>query len=472
MPRRELTCTYKKWLVNKASILALISLAIGVASSPTTSQAQDDFFNTINIDLDSSANESDNSYSLIGWITEKVSYGLEDPGGLFSRQDSELNKVETSVFAQLDTRIGARINLRVSGKLYHDAIYALNDDTDYSKDERDKFRNRAEVKDFYIESQFDNGFYLKIGNQILAWGMAEYLRVTDLINTEDQYTFGQQDLEDIRLQVPALLASYSIGDWVLDGVLSYDAGRNDIGPEADEFDQLIRLRNSAAVLSRRDPDQDTEVFLRASTHYGKGDLQFVAGEFNDNALSVDQIIAAGSISPQLNFSQNRMQAAGFAANWTESSWLFFGELAAHFDKAVRPRNDSFFRQVNGWDEKDQILSVVGVEYSGFRNLLLSFELDNVHSRDHDEFMLADKDESGFGARLYWTALNDRLEVLAVWNEPNSESRFTRLSIDYHWSDNLELGMLWVDYHSEVNSILYDFRNNDVLQLQLRYNFQY
>jgi len=63
-------------------------------------------------------------------------------------------------------------------------------------------------------------------------------------------------------------------------------------------------------------------------------------------------------------------------------------------------------------------------------------------------------------------------VLAVWNEPDDSSRFVRLSVDYHWTDNLELGMLWVDYHSESDSILYEFRNNDVFQLQLRYNFQY
>jgi hypothetical protein len=379
MPLRELTCNYEKWLINRASSLLLISLAISIAGYLTPSHAQDDFFNSINIDLDSSANASDNSYSLIGWITEKVSYGLEAPGGLFSRQESELNKVETSVFAQLDTRISSKLNLRISGKLYHDAIYSVSNDIDFSKDEREKFRNRVEVKDFYLESQFDNGFYLKIGNQILAWGMAEYLRVTDLINTEDQFTFGQQDLEDIRLQVPAILASYSVADWVFDGVLSYDAGRNDIGPKADEFDQLISLRDSAAGLSRRDPKQDAEVFLRASTHYEQGDLQFVAGEFNDNALGVEQIFAADSLSPQLVFSQNRMRAVGFAANWTQNSWLIFGELAAHFDKAVRPRRDSFFRQINGWDQKDQILSVLGIEYSGFRNLLLSFELDNVHS---------------------------------------------------------------------------------------------
>ena len=445
---------------------------MGVAGYPAVTQAQDDFFGTIDVDLDASADGDGRPYSLIGWITEKVSYGLEDPGPLFSRQEKELNKVETSLFAQLDTSIGSAIHLRISAKVYHDAIYQLRDDIDFSEDERDKFRNRFEVKDFYLEGQTDGGLYLKLGEQILAWGMAEYLRVTDLINTEDQYTFGQQDLEEFRLQVPALLASYSLGGWVLDGVVTYDAGRDDIGPKGDEFDQLIRLRDLEIGMRRHDPDRKAEAFVRASSHYSRGDLQFVAAEFNDNALSVDQILAGESVGSLLSLTQNRMRAIGFAANWTQNSWLFFGELGAHFDKAVRPARDAFFTRDGAWDEKDQILSVLGVEYSGFRNLLLSFELDNTHIRGHDEFMFADRDQSGFGARLYWTAINDRLEVLAVWNEPDNSSRFARLSVDYHWSDSLEIGMLWVDYHSESDSILYEFRNNDVFQLQLRYNFQY
>ena len=80
---------------------------MGVAGYPAVTQAQDDFFGTIDVDLDASADGDGRPYSLIGWITEKVSYGLEDPGPLFSRQEKELNKVETSLFAQLDTSIGS-----------------------------------------------------------------------------------------------------------------------------------------------------------------------------------------------------------------------------------------------------------------------------------------------------------------------------------------------------------------------------
>jgi len=434
--------------------------------------AQDDFFSTLDVDIESEDSSVDNNYSVIGWVTQKVSQGIERPGPLFSRQDRELNKVETSLFAQLDVDLGGGYGFRFSGKVFHDEIYRLNDGTDYSTDEIQEFRNRSEVRDFYIEKQYDNGVYIKLGNQMLAWGMGEYLRVTDLINTEDRYSFAQQDLEDLRLQVPAALLSYSAGDWTLDGVVTYEAGRDYSAPAGDEFDQFINLRQGGIRLTRDQPEKQEEYFFRASTHLSQGDLQLVAGEFNNNALTLQEISAVHSTSPLFRYGQNRMRAFGLSANWADGSWLYFGELGLHLDKAVFPNSNSVFRQVGGWDEKDQVLSVLGVEYSGFRNLLLTFELDSIRTKNHDEFMYADKNQTSFGARAYWTALNEKLTVIAVMNELASDSgQVSRLSVDYSLSDRLEMGLLWVDYGAESESIFYNFRNNDILQLHLRYNFQ-
>ncbi len=448
-------------------LVALLALA---CASPGL--AQNDFFNTLDVDITADDADEDRGYSLFGWATQKVSQGIERPGPLFRRQDRDLNKIETSLFAQLDASLGNGFGFRLSGKAYHDEVYRLNEGIDYSSDETNEFRNRVEVRDFYLEKQYDNGFYLKLGNQILAWGLAEYSRVTDLINTEDQYTFAQQDLEDIRLQVPAALLSYTAGDWTFDGVITYRANKNYTAPIGDEFDQFVALRRAGITVQRSSTDTEEEFFFRASTHLSQGDLQFVAGEFNNNALSLEEISAARSVNPTFHYSQNRMRAFGVAANWAEGSWLYFGELGLHLDRAVFPNLDSVFRQVNGWDEKDQLLSVFGVEYNGFRNLILSFELDSIRTKEHDEFMYADKNQTSFGARVYWTALNEKLTVVAVRNElANAAGQVSRISVDYNWSDSIELGLLWVDYGSDRDSIFYNFRNNDILQLHLRYNFQ-
>ena len=266
--------------------------------------------------------------------------------------------------------------------------------------------------------------------------------------------------------------SYRLKDWLIDTVVTYDADRNQIAPEGDEFDQFAQLRNIGFALNRQETKNRSEGFIRLSTQLSSGDLQIVAGEFNDNNLSVEDIDMRGLSQPSLNFNQNRMRMIGAAANWVEGAWLFYGELGTHYGVTVRPNAESFFNQLNGWDQKDQTLVVAGVEYNGFSNLLLSLEIDSIHTQNHGSYMQAPSDQISLGTRFNWTVLNQRLRIAGVWNKlAHNWGSVSRLSIDYNWSDNLDLGFLFVGYSASQNSVFYEFRNNDVVQLQMRYNFQ-
>lgn len=268
------------------------------------------------------------------------------------------------------------------------------------------------------------------------------------------------------------MLSFGVGSWTLDNVVTYDAGRNDLAPAGDEFDQFLRLREAGISLSREQPKRQYETFVRASTHWAKGDIQIVAGDFNDNSLAVTSIATTDSTIPRITYSQNRMKALGIAGNLVNGAWLYFAEMGIHQDKAVRPNAASYLGQLQGWEQKDQILSVMGVEYNGLRNLVLTFELDNIHTRQHDESMLDHQDQIGIGARIYWTTLNERLKLIAVWNElVDADSNIGRVSVNYSWSDSLESGLLWMHYGSQRGSAFYDYRSNDILQFQLRYSFQ-
>ena len=459
--------TISSFLVNTQVAVAVLACLIHI-SPPAV--AQDDFFDTIDIQIEETQDNED-LFEFFGWVTQKIGYGLETPEAPFSRTEREINKIETTAYGQLDFDLGDRTAIRASARWYHDEVYRWMDDTPRSEDEVNTLRNRYEIRDLYLEHQTENGVYFKLGNQLLVWGQSEYLRVTDLINIENQFNFVQQDLEELRLQIPAALMSFSIDDWIFDAVITHEAGSNLVGPAGDEFDQFITQRAAGYWILEEDPADRTEYFFRASTRLPKGDLQIIAGEFNDNAPSVKRIEALRSINPQVTYHLNRMQAIGFSANWVEGSWLFFGEAGLHKDKAVRPNADSFLRQVNGWEEKDQVLAVIGAEYNGFRNLTVTFELDSIHTQSHSPFMLMPEDQISGGVRVYWTPLNERWQILGVWNElANDTGRVVRLQADYTWSDNLELGALYVDYSTNMNSPFAAFRFNDVFQLQLRYSF--
>jgi len=231
------------------------------------------------------------------------------------------------------------------------------------------------------------------------------------------------------------------------------------------------LREAGAAVAMLEAEQQSEVFIRASTRLAQGDLQLIAAEFNDNAPTVSRITDLPSSTPIVYLQPNRMRAIGFSANWVEGSWLFFGEAGLHRDKAVRPDRESFFSLNQGWEQKNQVLAAVGAEYNGFRNLVVTLELDSVHTQAYSETMLMKQDQISAGLRLYWTALNERLQILGVWNElANDSGRVVRLSAEYNWSDTLNFGLLWVDYSTTAASPFEAFRFNDVIQLQLRYSF--
>lgn len=458
-----------KQLIARAGALFVLAVS---AASPLS--AQDDFFGNLDIAIATpETSSSDSPIALLGWFSEKVAYGFQEPDARFARDKSGFTRIESSLFTQLDWQLGEGIDFRLSGSAYRDKSYDYEDAFVYSSDEINEMRTRFELRDFYIESAMGD-WYVKFGNQVVAWGVSENLRIGDLVNTQNQYTFGQQDIEDLRLQATALLVSYPAGEWNLDAVIAYDAGVHDMARSGDEFDQLIRFRDPALVIQEAEAANKNEFFLRASTHYSNGDFSLVAADVNQNEYSVERIDALSDSSYEVILGQDRMQAVAAYTSWATGSWLLFGETGLHFNKALTLADPIAHHATNrfGIVEKNQWLTALGAEYNGFRNLTLTFEADQVHTRDHDARLLADRNEFGFSARMLWNTFNDRLQLLTVFNRlPGDQGDALRVSADYDWSDNLELGLLLVTYEAEPGTRLYDYRHNDIFQLQFTYSFQ-
>ena len=75
--------------------------------TPAYCAAQDGFFSTINIDIPETKSSD---YSVIGWITQSASYGLEQPGQLFSRTVSSTVFNLASLFRQMGNSAISRVS--------------------------------------------------------------------------------------------------------------------------------------------------------------------------------------------------------------------------------------------------------------------------------------------------------------------------------------------------------------------------
>ena len=76
---------------------------------------------------------------------------------------------------------------------------------------------------------------VKLGNQIVAWGVANSLRVVDVLNPTDNREFGMTDLEDIRLPATMTRLDYYIDDLKLEAVAVHQIKFNKIAPYGSDF---------------------------------------------------------------------------------------------------------------------------------------------------------------------------------------------------------------------------------------------
>ena len=120
-----------------------VLLLLGISAH---SAAQDDFFSTIDVDIEESGDRG--PVEFLGWVNQKFAYGFQAPGPLFSRSEKEINRIETSLFGQVDIDVDDSTAVRFGARMYHDDVYRWFDDTPYHPDEINEFRNRYEIRDF------------------------------------------------------------------------------------------------------------------------------------------------------------------------------------------------------------------------------------------------------------------------------------------------------------------------------------
>lgn len=438
-------------------------LVLGLIAYADATFANDDFFATIDLEV---SEPSRDSLQTRWSIKQLASYGLADPGSEFARAESGVNKVGTRLQGELDYRFSPAVAARFELEYFHDAVYSLNSDINPSREELNRFRNRVQARDIYLDIDLSPRWNLRAGNQIVAWGQAETLVINDLIAPLNNYTIMQADLKDLRLHTPAIKLTRSDNLLTLDALVTYDAGYNDIAPEGNEFDPFIQLRALPFAVKQDKADNRNEFFFRAKHNFRGGDISLILADANHNELSLTR-----TDSDTFYFSQERIQSLGLSASYNKGLWVYKGEIALHHNKPVMPAAPVFLDYLQGWENRDQTLAMVGFDYAGFGNATVSAELNYVHTSGNSEFLQLEKNELGATTSLHWSDDNQKLSLNAHFiGLLNANGFVFRANAEYALTDNFKLGSLLVAYEADADDSLFAYRNNDVIQLYVQYYF--
>jgi hypothetical protein len=434
---------------------------------PGLALAEGDFFSALDTDTVPSEPAAASPIQWLGWVQQKTAYGYHAPEPGPSRDEAAFTRVESQVYGQMSSRYDAW-SVRLAGSVTYDALPDLSEagaweTHEFTGEQAEERRWHGQWADSYLGWQ-EGSLWLKAGYQTLAWGEAESLIVTDVLARRDQRWPGQQDMEQTRLPVPAITLNWA-GKLDL-AVLGW--AETDLRPAPfDDFDQLAGLRASGIDIEQSDADNPVGIALRWQQRWPGFDLTLLAADVNAFEPTLSNVSFEGAVPQTATFTPQRRRVLGANAQLARGSWLLKAEQAWH--QGVHHATDN---ALSAWVESDEWRAMLGADYSGFRNLTLTFELGSQVLLNPDDAIADDELRLSQSVRARYTTWNDRLELTAQGvNLPGESGQVVRLAADWQVSDPLSLGISVVDYLAQdSDQALYPVRNQDAAIVNLRYGF--
>jgi len=274
---------------------------------------------------------------------------------------------------------------------------------------------------------------IRAGKQIITWGVADGLRVTDLISPMDYTEFLAQDYDDIRIAVGALRIRYLQENWSLEAVAV---------PVSEFFKLPTDPANpwSPGQLPpevRPDPlVRNMEYGVRFSCYLGGVDFSLVA-------------LRSWSKMPELlvdHLGYHRLTVFGGDVSIPFGSFVFRGELADNIDDQGAHQGNALagldWYPGSDWNLSAQYNQTFGSgEHSALATLRISKALLN-NSLTLSTFAYADVRHPGV---------------------------FNRLSADWTATDQFHV-ILGYDYFNAKGGMFAMYAHNSEAWLKLKYNF--
>lgn len=394
------------------------------------------------------------------YVLQTLKYGWQSPpaAGGFQRNQPEFSQVKTTLFWQGRGALGERTSWQLSARGENEWYFWEADDPRWKS-----HNSELRLRDAFVDMTFDK-LWLRAGQQILAWGQSEGLVITDVLSPQDLREPGQAELQDIREQVPALLGSLAVGSATkLSVAITYTADSNRYAEAQEPFDFFARYRLEGLQIQQRKPQSDWEYAIKLDRTFNGGDLMLMAGRVNDNSLSLAGLDLPAGV---LYLNQQRQTVLGARLERVRGNWLVTTELA-HWQDVPQPTAG-----FTPWPLHDQSRAMAGIEYSGWDDLSLGLEINRVHTESQSAQRAGDATETGYVARVRYTALNQRvIQQLRLFKLASEDAYISRWDISLDWSDQWAFTCALIAYRVRNDaSLFHGLRNHDSINVTAKYSF--
>ena len=313
----------------------------------------------------------------------------------------------------------------VSANLVHNAI--LKD--------RSGFQLR-EAYAYYSDDHWD----VRAGRQIITWGVADALRLTDIISPMDYTEFLAQDYDDIRIPVGALRLRYSREKWCFEAVAI---------PVSSFFELPTDDKNPWSVGPL--PIGDEPNHRLSNMEYGGRLSFFLSGiDFSFSALHTwnKMPVFCDGIGQY-----SRMTMLGADVSVPVGKFVVRGEVAEYLDEA-----QTFGRAAS-------TNALLGIDWYAGNDWSISAQYS------HKYIASGDNRNSGLATfRISKELLHNTLALQSfAYVDVTNGGVYNRLSADYAINDQLH-ATIGYDYFHADRGMFTIYKKNSELFFKLKYSF--
>ena len=396
-------------------------------------------------------------------FSQKLYYGLEYPSAPFLRRAPGIEAIHSNINLGLNTKFVEVINFKLSGDVNWDwGGYFESTKYSYGPTSADFM-----LRDLFIDFYPIDGLWLRVGNQIIARGESNLLISSDIANPRDLSTIGLQDLDDIRLHIPSILAAYNIGSVKQEIIVFLDEKRNKVARPGTAFDPAAAFLGASIITNASPVQNNISYALRNKILLSGFELDLSLGEYNNKQLSTLSSSVSGNVTT-LNTEQDRIIFLGLSGN------IAFSDFVLKFDTSHKKGKRFPYSNplVGPWSENEVSEFSLSADYSGLRDLSINIELASAYIHNHSAQIANKQNEYGYSLRFDWRLYNDLLDIsLQHANILGDNGSFSSVSAVYELSDSINIGSKFISFDS-YNSTqqLYPYRHQDLIELTLDYYF--
>ncbi|MBR6250671.1 MAG: hypothetical protein IKR17_05695 [Bacteroidales bacterium] len=313
----------------------------------------------------------------------------------------------------------------------------------------------------------DDNWDIRAGRQIITWGVADALRLTDIVSPMEYTEFLADDYDDIRVPVGGLRVRYSRSAWSAE-VVALPVSSFYILPTDADNPWSINLPDATLPYIINTGDEPQKKIVNGEI--GGRLMFFLSGiDFSLSALRTWNkmpVFTTSILSDTIRLDGNyrRQTMLGVDMSVPVGKFVVRAEVAEYIGEAQTP--------VFGFDVQcaNSLNALIGIDWYAGNDWSLSAQYAHKSIASHSALISTYKNSGTATVRIAKELLNNTLSVQTfAYIDVTCGGIYNRLSADYSVTDQLHC-IVGYDLFSADSGMFAMYADNSEVWLRLKYNF--